>query len=693
MKRKLACFGLGFALAEMFAAYMPPLVIVPAAALFIVLLFLCWHRAEKYPLLGAVCGVAVFGLFWVLAVRPTISWAGQTVQCEVTVQTDAEASYQEGHLRGTLQVTKCNGDATNFLVSCGSFPAGEPGECFTADFSLECLEDTPYLLYYKSRGIYLQAEYQGDYAARPESRDVRFALFRFREKLASMLQRWMPRTEGELEAALLLGDKSGLSDSLQDVFRTAGVSHLLAVSGLHVALLCGIFSFGYRRRFWRPLLLLRAGLVLFYMILTGLPVSVLRAGLVFLLALLGDFLLQPHDLLTSTGVAAVLIGLQNGYAPCDVGFQLSFCAVLGVQLAGQMIRWEKDCLPAPKGRVGACLHSAVLWGAESIQVAFFASLATLPVLLAHGLTTSGVSVLTNLLVVWMLSFALQLGMAVLFLTAIPFLEPLAHMAGLLLSLWLHGLIFLVTLCAQLPLARVDLPVRYTILVWATLAVLAILFWRARKLIWYLPVAVAGTLFSVWMGLYAQRDVVRMALVGASNNPCVVCTQNGEAIVFFRGGQSNLRAVRDYLSDHALPEVRLVVDLRQEPSEIDFGGLPCWEMEEQTVFQSQKVLDGLQLDLYHEGSGNLAVLGVGTQHIAMMAGNIRLSQPVVVDVFCAAGALSDSVQANTIVYCTVNPSWLESAEAEILYYSSAEPVITIRPGRSIIFSEVDRIAVQ
>lgn len=693
MKRKLACFGLGFALAEMFAACMPPLVIVPAAALSILLLFLCWHRAEKYPLLGVVCGLVVFVLFWWLAVYPITRRAGQTVPCKVTVQTDAEPSYQDGHLRGTLQVTQCDGVAANFLVNCDSFPASEPGECFTADFSLEALEDTPYLLYYKSKGVYLQAEYLGNYVPQPESGDVKFALFRFREKLASMFQRWMPRTEGALETALLLGDKSGLSDSLQDVFRTAGVSHLLAVSGLHVALLCGIFSFGYRRRFWRPLLLLRGALVLFYMILTGLPISVLRAGLVFLLALLGDSLLQPNDLLTSTGVAAVLIGLQNGYAPCDVGFQLSFCAVLGVQLAGQAVRWEKNTLPVPSGRIGACLHSVLVWGMESIQVAFFASLATLPVLLAHGLTTSGVSVLSNLLVVWMLQFALQLGMAVLVLTAIPFLEPLAHMAGLLLSLWLHGLIFLVTMCARLPLAQVDLPVRYTILVWGTLAVLAVLFWRARKLVWYLPVAVAGTLFSVCLGVYAQRDVVRIALVGASNNPCVVCTQNGQAVVFFRGGQSNLRAVRDYLSDRALPDVRLVVDLRQEPSELDFGDIPCWKMEEQSAFQSQKVLDGLQLDLYHEGNGNLAVLGVGTQHIAMMAGNIRLSQPVAVDVFCAAGALSDSVQANTIVYCTANPSWLERAEDEILYYSSAEPVITIRPGRSIIFSEVDRIAVQ
>lgn len=693
MKRKLAWFGLSFALAEVFAACVPPLVTVPAAALFVLLLFLGWHRPARYPLFGAVCGLAIFMLFWVIAVFPVERRAGQTVLCEVTVQTDAEASYQEGQLRGTLRVTQCDGENVNFLVNCNAFPATVPGERFSAEFAFQPLEDTPYLLYYKSKGIYLQAEYLGSYTSRPESRELSFILFQFRERLASELQRWMSPTEGKLETALLLGDKSGLADSVQETFRAAGVSHLLAVSGLHVALLCGIFSFGYRRRFWRPLILLRAALVLFYMVLTGVPVSVLRAGLVFLLALAGDFLLQPADLLTSTGVAAVLIGLQNGYAPCDVGFQLSFCAVLGVQLAGQATQWEKKHLPLPDGGIVSYVYRPLLWLLENLQVAVLASLATLPILLVHGLTTSGVSALSNLLVVWMLQLALQLGMAVLLFAAVPLLSPLARMTGLLLSLWLHVMLWLVTFCAQLPLARIDLPVRYTILVWVTLAVLAIIFWYARKLLWYLPVAVAGVLFAAGMGMYAQKNVVRIALIGASNNPCIVCTQNRAAIVFFRGGQSNLRAVKEYLSDHALPEVRQVIDLRQNPSETDFADVPVWQMEEQEAFHSQKVLDGLTLDLYHEGSGNLAVLGVGKRHIALMAGNIQLSQPVAVDVFCAAGALSDSIQADAIVYCTAQPSWLDRIGTETLYYSSAEPVITIRPERSMTFSEVDRVAVQ
>lgn len=693
MKRKLACFGLCFALAEVFAATMPPLVLVPAAALLVFLLFAGWRSRYRPFLLGALCGALAFSAFTLLVVLPAEKHAGQTVECTVTVETDAEPSYQEGSLRGTLHVTRCGGQPANFRMSCESFPGVSAGERFTARFQIEKLEASVYLMSYKSRGVYLQAEYLGDYAPEGPSVSPRFSLLALRRQLEGVLRYWMPDEEGELEAAVLLGHKDGLRDSLQDTFRAAGVSHLLAVSGLHVTLLCGIFSFGYRRRFYRPLILLRAALVIFYMFLTGLPVSVLRAGIVFLLALAGDFFLQPADPLTSTGAAAVLIGLQNGYAPCDVGFQLSFCAVLGVQLAGSLVRWEQEALAAKTEALPERLNEWLWRAAEAVQVAVLASLATLPVLVAQGMTASGVSVLTNLLVVWMLQLALQLGMAILLFSALPFLAPLAHMAGLAVSVWLHWMIALTSWCAGLPLAHMDLPRRYTLLVLVVLAALAILFWKKRRMLLYLPAAAFCTALAVFLGIWARRDVVRIAMVGASNNPCAVCMQNGQALVLFRGGQSNLRAVDTYLTEHALPQVALLVDLRQEPSELAFSAAKTLRVEDLAEYSTLPVLDGLTLDLYHKGSGNLAVLGAGERHVALMAGNIRLPQPVCVDVFCAAGALSDSVQAETLLYCTAAPSWLEKVEGETLLYSFSDPVITIRPGYSMIFEEVRPVALQ
>ncbi len=72
---------------------------------------------------------------------------------------------------------------------------------------------------------------------------------------------------------MLLADKSRLDDTTQQAFRTAGVSHLLAVSGLHLALLCRLLGFGRRWKFYKPLIILRGAVALFYVLLTGVPVS------------------------------------------------------------------------------------------------------------------------------------------------------------------------------------------------------------------------------------------------------------------------------------------------------------------------------------------------------------------------------------------------------------------------------------
>lgn len=700
MKRKLAIFGLCFAGAELFAANMPPLVLVPAAALLLLLLFLSIvRRSRALPLvLGAVAGLCWFCAFSFAVFRPVRALAGQTVTCMVTVETDATAAYQNGQLRGTLTVTGINGKSCHFKMRSNGFPAQEPGETFTADFTMTDLPKDAYRASRLSRGILLQGEYTGGYKTGADSCAPRFALYRLRKNASALLRRWLPRDLGGLEAAMLLGDKAALPDTVQDTFRAAGISHLLAVSGLHLALLCGLFSFGRRRRFCRPLILVRAAVAVFYMLLTGLPISVLRAGIVFLLVLLGDWFYQPIDLLTLTGAAAVLLGLQNPYAPCDIGFQLSFCAVLGVQASVALTRWEEAHIPGQDAEGWqAKLRRAGLAVLSTVQTAALASLATLPVLVAQGLTTSGVGVLANLLTVWMLQPALVLGLVVLALqiVAIPFAiaAPLAHMASFLLAVWLRIFYALASWCAALPLARLYLPREYTLLVLVLLGILALVYYAAGRFRWFLPAGVVCAAVAIVLGVQMQKGVVAMALVGTAGNPAVVCVQDGQAVVLFRGGEANLRAVRSYLADHGAAEQVLTVDLRRSGTKITFDTEEICTAQTTGAYTTQPILNGLTLDIYHTSGGNLAVVGDGRSHIAVMAGSTALSAPVAVDVFCAAGALSDSVQPAAILTTASSPRWLDQPGVQQVYYGQDIPFIQLRPGRSLQIKEAERVALQ
>ncbi len=148
------------------------------------------------------------------------------------------------------------------------------------------------------------------------------------------MHRWLPRNLGGVEAAMLLGDKSELTDAWRDTFAHGG--HLAPAGGFGPA--CGA---AVRAVFYGAVAAYGfigsagpcANTVLpLYMLLTGLPISVFRAGVMFLMMLLGDLYYEPIDLLTARG-RPPLSGLQKPFAPCDIGFQLSVCAVLGVLAA------------------------------------------------------------------------------------------------------------------------------------------------------------------------------------------------------------------------------------------------------------------------------------------------------------------------------------------------------------------------
>ena len=681
MKRNLAWFALGFALAELAAANLPPLVCVPAAALFAFAVFGLRKRSLHIPALGAVCGFVYFAVFAALFVRPVQAMAGQTVTAAVTVQTDAEAAYEAYHMRGTLLITELDGKPAHIPVQCSDFPAAEAGERFTAKFSLHTLKNDRYRLAKQSDGVYLRADYIGKYVPLPASRHPVFGLYRLRQQGSAALKRRIPSDLAALISAMLLGDTTRLSDTDRNAFAAAGVSHLLAVSGLHVALLAGLL-FPRKRRFAHAALAVQAGVIIGYMLVTGLPVSVLRAGLVFLLAILGHWFLQPVDLLTSTGAAALLLGLQNAYMPCDLGFQLSFCAVLGVQCAAYLAKQPKKRLPTQVFK----LISAVLTAA-------LASLFTLPILVAHGMTISAVGILGNLLTLPLMRYLLLLGLAVLGLSCLPFLAPLSHMASFLLALLLKLLRCIVFFCASLPGARLLLPARYTLFVLGVLAILAIVYYFAGSLRLYPPAALCCAALAVFMGVRMQRDIVTVALVGTAGNPCAVITQNGQAAVVFRGGAANRRAVKNYLARHGEPACTLAVDLRAAPDDIGLAADRTVNAAAQAVPARYEVLDGLTLDLYHKGSSSLAVLEAGERHSALMSGSIKLDTPVQVDVLCAAGALSDSVQAETILFTSESPRWLADADAAQLYYGSDTPAVVLRPGAAMIFEEAKPYAVQ
>jgi competence protein ComEC len=157
-----------------------------------------------------------------------------------------------------------------------------------------------------------------------------------RDNLDARLRAALPsEREYAVATALLLGIKDYLPDDVKAAYSQSGTMHVLAVSGLHVGVIFYILnlllgSWSKRRGFkWLRFLLL-LGIFSLYAFVTALSPSVLRAVGMFILFVAADTFRRQTDIYNTLAAAAFFLLLYNPYFLIDVGFQLSFLAVLGI---------------------------------------------------------------------------------------------------------------------------------------------------------------------------------------------------------------------------------------------------------------------------------------------------------------------------------------------------------------------------
>lgn len=190
--------------------------------------------------------------------------------------------------------------------------------------------------YYEARGV------QGivrDADAVSFTKNTRFSLLKWisniRETVQDYIMRASDKQTSGLLTALILGEKSALPGQIRLDFKRIGLSHVLAVSGMHLAILTAglhkLLSLIGLDKKWRCLISML--FVVIYMGLTGFPVSVLRAGGMVLISNLLFLLAKTQDPFTNLMISASAICLISPYAVHDLSLLLSFFATVGVLVA------------------------------------------------------------------------------------------------------------------------------------------------------------------------------------------------------------------------------------------------------------------------------------------------------------------------------------------------------------------------
>ena len=227
---------------------------------------------------------------------------------------------------------------------------------------------------------------------------------RLSSRITTVLNGKSPETIGLL-TALILGDRRQMSQQQQEAYRRAGVSHILAISGLHIGCVAlaafGLFNWLFS---WIPFLLRQAwtrkGAAVFslavtacYGVLAGLSPSTQRAMIMAAAFLLGFWIGRRHDWLSGLALAAVVILVISPPTLLSVSFQLSFAAVLAILAGCRALRARPGSADTHQWKKISKRLLLFLW------VSTLATAGTLPLVLYYFNQISLVGLLTNLIVV------------------------------------------------------------------------------------------------------------------------------------------------------------------------------------------------------------------------------------------------------------------------------------------------------
>ncbi len=337
-------------------------------------------------------------------VGPMTALSGQEVAVTMTLQEFAQPS--DYGARVTVRLPGYWGKAVYYggeeLLSLS--PGQTVRDTVLLQDARKIREDT--ITTFTSKGVFLLAYSRGETAVGPGSAaSPRWWALKVGAAMRRCMAGMVSGDPGGFLTGILTGDKSGLSLQASVDLEEAGLTHILAVSGMHCGfLLAMVMMLLGRHR--RPLVALcTIPLLIFYALLTGGSPSVLRASMMLTLFLLAPLLRRDSDGPTALAAALMAILLGNPCAIASISLQLSFGAMAGILfLTPRLHRLLEGKTPRPKA----------LQVVEASFCATMGALAfTLPLCAYYFGSLVLVSPLSNLLCLWATSAAFVLGMAAL----------------------------------------------------------------------------------------------------------------------------------------------------------------------------------------------------------------------------------------------------------------------------------------
>lgn len=526
--RKLMWFALGFAAACACAAYLLQgqwllwlaLICLPGVAL----LFINSMPVKRLAvfLLGCAIGFGWCYGFDALYIGVARTYDDQVLQLQVEASDYSENTDYGCRGTGYVMLDGKEYAAQYYLdVQC----AIAPGDRIWGEFQVHLTTPsaTGESINQSASGIYLRLYLEGAPSLqRASERPLRYFGAEARHWISEQIEQLFPEDAAGFAQALLLGDRSLIPQEQMTDMKVSGIAHIIAVSGLHVAILLSLVYL-FTGDSSRVTAVLGIPVMFLFAVVAGFSPSVVRACLMQSLMLLSYTFEKEYDPPTSLAFAAVTMLVINPMTIASVSFQLSVCCIIGIILFSRRISkylLQEKRLGTGKGKTLKAKLTRFV--AASVSVSISTAITTIPLCALYFGTVSIISILTNLLTIWTISYIFY-GLLIALVVGLVW-QPLGQIAAYIVTLGIRYVTGVAHILAELPFAAVYTRSAY-IVCWVILCymLLAVYLYCRKKR----PVMLcAGIIVSLVLAVGAScveplSDRYRITMLDVGQGQCIL----------------------------------------------------------------------------------------------------------------------------------------------------------------------------
>lgn len=149
----------------------------------------------------------------------------------------------------------------------------------------------------------------------------------------------LEKEEKVILLGILLGDKSDMEEETIENFSESNLTHILAISGMHIACIIIIISTIFNQIIGKHFSkIITSAVLIFYMLLTKFPITLVRAGIAGIISIMSNFFYRKNDIWQSLSLSLIIILINNPFSILNIGLQLSYLAIIGIIVFQNIIK-------------------------------------------------------------------------------------------------------------------------------------------------------------------------------------------------------------------------------------------------------------------------------------------------------------------------------------------------------------------